>query len=76
MTIIDDYFNYYKKYNKIYGNRTVILMQVGSFFELYETTKGELITNNLKTIKDIPHKIRKNTVPEEIEIRVEVFIEK
>ena len=45
MTIIDDYFNYYKKYNKIYGNRTVILMQVGSFFELYETTKGELIKN-------------------------------
>ncbi len=31
--------------------------------------EGELITNNLKTIKDIPHKIRNSTVPKEIEIR-------
>ena len=38
--------------------------------------EGELITNNLKTIKDIPHKIRNSTVPKEIEIRGEVFIEK
>ena len=38
--------------------------------------EGELITNNLKTIKDIPHKILKKNIPEEIEIRGEVFIEK
>ena len=38
--------------------------------------EGELITNNLKTIKDIPHKIINSTVPKEIEIRGEVFIEK
>ncbi len=38
--------------------------------------EGELITNNLKTIKDIPHKIQKKSIPEEIEIRGEVFIEK
>jgi len=39
-------------------------------------SEGELITNNLKTIKDIPHKIHKKNIPEEIEIRGEVFIEK
>ena len=38
--------------------------------------EGELITNNLKTIKDIPHKIEKKIIPKEIEIRGEVFIEK
>ena len=39
-------------------------------------SEGELITNNLKTIKDIPHKILKKNIPNEIEIRGEVFIEK
>jgi len=39
-------------------------------------SEGELITNNLKTIKDIPLKIDKKNIPNEIEIRGEVFIEK
>ena len=39
-------------------------------------SQGELITDNLKTIKDIPEIIKKNNVPKEIEIRGEVFIEK
>ncbi len=39
-------------------------------------SEGELITENLKTIKDIPHKIEKENIPKEIEIRGEVFIEK
>ena len=39
-------------------------------------SEGELITNNLKTIKDIPHIIDKKNIPNEIEIRGEVFIEK
>ncbi len=39
-------------------------------------SEGELITNNLKTIKDIPQKILKKNIPKEIEIRGEVFIEK
>ena len=36
--------------------------------------EGELITENLKTIKDIPKKIEKNDFPDDIDIRVEVFI--
>ena len=38
--------------------------------------EGELITDNLKTIKDIPHKIVNNNFPKNIEIRGEVFINK
>ena len=37
---------------------------------------GELITENLKTIKDIPLKINSKDFPDEIEIRGEVFIKK
>ena len=37
---------------------------------------GELITENLKTIKDIPLEIKSENFPEEIEIRGEVFIKK
>jgi len=33
--IIDDYLNYTDEYKKKYGDNTLILMQVGSFFELY-----------------------------------------
>ena len=38
-------------------------------------TEGEDITQNLKTIKDIPLEIIKKNFPEEIDIRGEVFIE-
>ena len=37
---------------------------------------GEIITENLKTISDIPHKIKARDFPDEIEIRGEVFIKK
>ncbi len=39
-------------------------------------TEGEIITDNLKTIKDIPHKIKSTNFPKDIEIRGEVFIKK
>jgi len=38
-------------------------------------TEGEDITQNLKTIKDIPKSITEKNFPEEIDIRGEVFIE-
>ena len=38
--------------------------------------EGEIITENLKTINDIPHKIEKKNFPNDIEIRGEVFINK
>ena len=39
-------------------------------------TEGEIITENLKTIKDIPHKVRNSNFPKDIEIRGEVYINK
>ncbi len=39
-------------------------------------TNGEVITSNLKTIKDIPHKINDKDFPRDIDIRGEVFIKK
>jgi DNA ligase (NAD+) len=39
-------------------------------------TTGEVITENLKTINDIPHKITNKDFPKDIDIRGEVFIEK
>ena len=38
--------------------------------------EGEIITDNLKTIKDIPYKIKNDNFPKDIEIRGEVFINK
>jgi len=37
MVIIDDYLDYHNKYTTSYGPKTIILMQVGSFFEVYAT---------------------------------------
>jgi len=38
--------------------------------------EGEIITDNLKTIKDIPNKVESSNFPKDIEIRGEVFINK
>ena len=38
-------------------------------------SQGELITDNLKTIKDIPNLIKSKDFPSEIDIRGEVFIQ-
>lgn len=35
MTIYDDYFDYCDKYTQKYGEKTVVYLQVGDFFELY-----------------------------------------
>ena len=35
MTIINDYLSYTERYQETYGDKTLVLMQVGSFFECY-----------------------------------------
>lgn len=35
MGIITEYLNQQKKYQTQYGGRTVILIQIGSFYEIY-----------------------------------------
>ena len=35
MALIREYFEYQDKYEKKYGNKTIVLMEVGSFIEIY-----------------------------------------
>jgi DNA mismatch repair protein MutS len=35
MTIVEEYLELTKKHKKEYGEKTLVLMQVGSFFEAY-----------------------------------------
>ena len=53
--LIDDYLEYQKQYNKKYGEKTVILMQVGSFFECYaiDNENEKFNVNNLNCICDL-----------------------
>ena len=39
MSIYDQYIGYHNKYLKLYGEKTIVLCQVGSFFELYLNNK-------------------------------------
>ena len=34
--IYDEYYSLYDYYNKKYGNKIAILMQVGDFYEIYD----------------------------------------
>ena len=52
MKLIEEYFELTKKYQEEYGENTIVLMQVGSFFEIYgiidkklDTTTGSKIVN-------------------------------
>lgn len=52
--IIDDYLDYTDKYVNIYGNKTLVLMEVGSFFELYGIKNdNEVLGANVDEICDI-----------------------
>ena len=53
--LIDDYINYQLKYQSKYGDKTVILMQVGSFFEAYaiDNDKEKINIDNLNQICDL-----------------------
>ena len=50
MAVAESYFSLTEKYNLLYGDKTILLMQVGSFFEVYGlkeddgTISGSLIT--------------------------------
>ena len=41
MTIIDEYLEYTKKYSKSHGEKTLVLIQVGSFYESYAIMKED-----------------------------------
>lgn len=51
--IIDDYINYLDEYKIKYGEKTIILMQVGSFFELYSIDSNSRYLYNIADICNI-----------------------
>ena len=55
MTLIDDFLLEQEKYVKKYGEKTIVLMQVGSFFEVYAVDNTEEKNNNenLNNLADI-----------------------
>ena len=63
---------------KIDGISASLLFKDGKFvtgLSRGDGKEGEDITENLRTIKDIPHEIKSKNFPKEIDIRGEVFIQ-
>lgn len=47
MSLISTYLDYTKTYSEEYGSKTVVLMMVGSFYEIYgERSNGSAITGS------------------------------
>lgn len=65
MTIVNDYLSLTAKYKTEYGIRTMLLMQVGSFFECYAlvNSEGEYYGSDICNLSDINDLVvsRKNT---------------
>ena len=56
MTIIDEYLSLTRKYKSEYSEKTLLLMQVGSFFECYallDTTENTYQGSNIQEFSDI-----------------------
>ncbi len=63
--IIDDYINYETDFRKKYGEKTLILIQVGSFFELYSINENCSFMNKIGDICNIQIS-RKNKAIKEV----------
>ena len=50
MAMLQQYLDYYKQYTKKYGNKTVILMQVGAFLKFMVMKKMIHILGMLKKL--------------------------
>ena len=77
LSIKTDFEIYYSAEPKIDGISASLNFKKGQFYKGLsrgDGKEGEDITENLKTIKDIPAKISHKDFPEEIDIRGEVFI--
>ena len=52
-TITHEYLDLQEKYEKIYGRRTIVLMEVGSFFEIYGVENDKIKKGLVKEIATI-----------------------
>ena len=78
LSIKNDFVINYSAEPKIDGISASLTYKKGEFYKGLsrgDGKEGEEITENLKTIKDIPKKISYKDFPEEIDIRGEVFIQ-
>jgi DNA ligase (NAD+) len=74
----DDFKIEYSAEPKIDGISASLIFKEGKFIKGLsrgDGKEGEDITENLRTIKDIPHLITNDSFPKEIDIRGEVFIQ-
>jgi DNA mismatch repair protein MutS len=62
--IIDDYLNYQNEYRNKYGDNTIILMQVGSFFELYSINENCAFMSKIGDICNIQISKKNKTIKE------------
>ena len=55
MTIIEDYLEFTKKWKNEYGDKTLVLMQVGSFFEVYglQDKNSKIYGSNIREFAEI-----------------------
>jgi DNA mismatch repair protein MutS len=61
MTSLDEYFELYNEYFKIYKERTCLLIQFGTFYEMYQKTEiGNL--NNICDLLEIKQTRKKNSI--------------
>lgn len=51
--LIDEYMDYHLTYQKKYGDKTVVLMEVGSFFEIYGVDNAKEKIVNIKEITEV-----------------------
>lgn len=53
MTVVTEYLEYHEKYAKEYNNRSLVLMQVGQFYEMYATNERGPDLNAIFKITDL-----------------------
>ena len=55
--ILKEYLNHHDKYTKIYGNKTIVLMMVGQFYEIYAVINDQIhVGPDLNQLSDILNK--------------------
>ena len=65
MTIVDEYLYYQEKYEKKYGkDKSLVLMQVGSFHEAYSTNDRGFNLNKLSEILNLICTRKNKSIPE------------
>ena len=51
--LIDDYLEYQSKYEKKYGSNTIVLMEVGHFFEFYGIDNQKEKLGNVQEVSEL-----------------------